>query len=114
MINLRTDNLDLNIVKATIEYIKLKERMIHPDGQFDNAQRWYPTDEQSCCSRIRQPTRSYPYSLMTHCRTKLHVANCYNISEEDISCMLKKSNLTKLFGFDTYIDKYITSKLGTK
>lgn len=52
-----------------------KDRKTHPVGQFDRKKRWLPdtTEECSCCAEIRYPSAAYPYSLMTHCRTKEHV-----------------------------------------
>jgi len=58
-------------------YKRRKNRDEHPDGTFDNKGRWYPSDAEKCecCKRIRPPSRRWPYSLMTHCRTKKHIEN---------------------------------------
>lgn len=52
-------------------YCELKERMIHPSGEFDDAGRWYSdnTDLISC----RTPSRAWPFSEMHACRTKKYV-----------------------------------------
>ena len=60
-----------------------QDRDEHPDGYWDKAGRWYPSEdeEQECCSRIRGPSRAYPYSLMKHCRSREHVA--YLVMQHD-------------------------------
>lgn len=52
-----------------------QSRAEHPDGKFDKAGRWYPSDEESqdCCDTVRSPSRGWPYSLMLHCRTRKHI-----------------------------------------
>jgi hypothetical protein len=59
---------------AAQKYIDLQDRRVHPGGKFDHAQRWKPDRELACCALIRSPSRAYPYSLMTHCRSLTHVA----------------------------------------
>jgi hypothetical protein len=58
-------------------YEARQDRREHPDGEFDKAGRWYPSDLErcECCNSIRYPSRSWPYSLLVHCRSKRHVAN---------------------------------------
>jgi len=75
--------------KAAIEYLQIKARYIHPNGKFDKAGRWYPDIMESCCEAVSQPTRSYPYALMLHCRTLKHIAHSYNIEESEIRYVLK-------------------------
>jgi hypothetical protein len=67
------------IQDAAQEWLDRRDRKAHPDGKFDNAGRFYPsTDERcDCCKDVRSPSRSYPYSYMTHCRSAEHVANLY-------------------------------------
>jgi hypothetical protein len=69
-------------LKTVVDKIfKLRsDRITHPHGKFDNAKRWYPSDEEKCdcCEYIRGPTRAFPFSYMTHCRTKKHVAALVN------------------------------------
>lgn len=56
-------------------YEAVRDRRIDPEGKFDNGGRWYPSDEEDCgVSRvIRSPSRSWPYSYLTACRTRKHV-----------------------------------------
>lgn len=76
---------------AAKEYQNRQERKTHPQGTFDKAGRWYPDEEEhcNCCNAIRSPSRAYPYSYMTHCRTKQHVANLYGVSVAEINAVLK-------------------------
>ena len=64
------------VVRAAVQYLRLQDREENPSGTFDDGGRWYPDagEAQQCCQGIRQPSRSYPYSLMTHCRSVEHVA----------------------------------------
>lgn len=61
-------------------------RESHPDGEFDSAGRWYPSDDEwrSCCANIRTPSRAFPHSLNTHCRGILHIARLYEIEPSDL------------------------------
>jgi hypothetical protein len=56
-------------------YENRKNRIEHPEGQFDTAGRWYPSarEDAGVTSRIRTPSRAYPYSYMAACRTLKHV-----------------------------------------
>lgn len=55
-------------------YADRHTRRVHPDGRFDDAGRWDPseTERQPCCDFVRGPSRQWPYSLMVHCRTRRH------------------------------------------
>ena len=74
------------IEKATQEYLDRQARAAHPDGRFDNGGRWYPSEDEECpcCSRIRNPSRRWPYSLNTHCRTLKHVAYLFDVNATDL------------------------------
>lgn len=79
---------------ATQTLVDRQTRRTHPDGKFDSAMRWFPSDSewQACCARIRYPSRAYPYSLLVHCRTATHVATLLGVNE----AKLKRSwNRTK-------------------
>lgn len=72
-------------------YISLKNRKTNPDGSFDRKGVWWPsaTERQPCCSKIRSPTRSYPYSLVKHCRTLEHVANTFGVDFDTVSKFMR-------------------------
>jgi len=59
-------------------------RRDNPDGKFDSAGRWYPEVLYGCCRDIRSPSRSYPYSYLTHCRTLKHLAIQYEIPIKEL------------------------------
>jgi hypothetical protein len=75
-------------------YTDRQARTTHPDGKFDNAGRWYPNDAewQSCCKVIRGPSRAYPYSYMTHCRTAGHIAHLCGVDIAELRREIKKQN----------------------
>lgn len=70
-----TSSTEVNFVYFIYE--GRKKRRFHPVGFFDAGGRWYPdkTEFCFCCERIRSPSRRFPYSLLTHCRSKAHVTN---------------------------------------
>ena len=72
--------------QAYEEYTARQDRVKHPDGKFDNGGRWYPSDEekQTCCHKVRSPSRRWPYSLMSHCRTLRHVAKLHGVTEGEL------------------------------
>jgi hypothetical protein len=70
-------------IQAAVLYVLRKRRIVHPDGTFDKAQRWDPSENEhcACCNPIRAPTRAWPYSYMTHCRTLVHTATLLQASD---------------------------------
>lgn len=65
-----------------MRFIARRDRAEHPSGDFDNAKRWWPDDDEDCdcCTYIRTPSRSWPHSLIVHCCTAEHVANLHGVS----------------------------------
>lgn len=61
---------------AARQYIARQAREEHPEGHFDTGGRWFPDQDERCfyCDLIRQPSRSWPYSLLIHARTMAHIA----------------------------------------
>jgi hypothetical protein len=57
-----------------------------PSGRTDNAGRWYPTPQErrACCDAVRPPSRTWPYSLYSHCCTVRHVAALYDLDERTL------------------------------
>lgn len=66
---------------AAAEFENIKNRKVRPKGRFDNGGRWYPdtTEVQPCCRNIRTPSRAFPLSLLTHCRSANHVATKFGV-----------------------------------
>jgi hypothetical protein len=63
---------------ALSQFIARGDRDEHPDGEFDQAKRWYP--KEACgplCHGYRSPSRAFPFSALLHCRTAAHVAGLY-------------------------------------
>ena len=97
----------MKYAKAVETYLKRQSRAEHPDGTFDNAKRWYPSDSehQDCCRYIRGPSRAFPYSYMTHCRSVGHVAALYGVRENVLRSLAR--NTEKIDGAD--IDQVATA-----
>ena len=81
-----TETTTTVLEQAARTFIDRRDRTAHPQGKFDNAGRWYPSESETCacCSSVRGPSRAYPYSYMTHCRTMAHVASLYGVSVADL------------------------------
>jgi hypothetical protein len=58
-------------------YTARKDRKSHPEGRTDNAGRWYPSERENADgdgSSTRSPSRAWPWSYMSRCRTRQHCA----------------------------------------
>tara|TARA_R110002020_G_scaffold247905_1_gene461937 strand:- start:272 stop:532 length:261 start_codon:yes stop_codon:yes gene_type:complete len=75
----------IEIKKEAIQevYQQLKNRAIHPSGEFDNGGRWYSSNQDLIS--VRTPSRAWPYSEMTACRTKKYVGKVW----EKFGCKTK-------------------------
>lgn len=80
------------VQQAAQTYRERQSRIQHPEGEFDSASRWYPSDQerQDCCDAIRSPSRRYPHSLNKHCRSLEHVSRLYSLTDR------QKAQLRKL------------------
>lgn len=80
------------VIAAAMQFLARRDRAEHPDGKFDNAQRWYPGsgERQNCCSHIRSPSRAHPYSNMTHCRTAEHIASMHGVDVTEVRRMARE------------------------
>jgi len=77
-------NVNEKLQIAAQEYVRRQNRTAHPDGETVRG-RWYPSDSERCdCCGVRSPSRSYPWSLMLHCRTAKHVATRYGVSRSEL------------------------------
>lgn len=94
----------MTLKEAVRIYCLRKERKDHPDGEFDKGGRFYPSDDEhrKCCDRVRSPSRSYPYSLMTHCRTITHIANLAEVSESELRKAIRKESPPQREGGEGY------------
>jgi hypothetical protein len=71
----------LAVGRAYAAWRALQDRAIHPDGEFDDKKRWYPSAEErcDCCSSVRSPSAAWPFSLIKHCRSVEHVAARFRV-----------------------------------
>ena len=56
-------------------YLARRDRRVNPEGDFDKAGRWSPSDRENAGgsgTQTRTPSRAWPYSYMVRCRTKEH------------------------------------------
>ena len=62
-------------------YLRRQARRINPEGYFDNARRWHPseTEKQACCDLICEHGRADRYSLKKHCRSMEHIAHLFDV-----------------------------------
>ncbi len=76
--------------QAVDTYIARQQRLSHPAGKWDGP-RWVPTAAESreCCQNIRPPSRQWPYSLMTHCRTLEHVCRLSGVDIREARAELR-------------------------
>ncbi|MDP9438450.1 MAG: hypothetical protein M3P49_06875 [Actinomycetota bacterium] len=70
---------EANALLAAAEYLARRDRLTHPEGEFDSGGRFYlyAREKQGCCAEIREPSLAHPYSYMVHARTLGHVASLY-------------------------------------
>lgn len=76
-------------------YFDRQARVQHPDGYFDGAGRWYPSDRerQHCCSKVRAPSRNYPYNHMIHCRTIAHISRLHGVDTVALRDVIARASL---------------------
>lgn len=72
------------VQEAAELYLARRDRMVHPDGEFDSGGRFYLSEYCECCSTIRTPSRRFPYSEMVHARTAIHCAHLLDVSPTDV------------------------------
>lgn len=97
--------------KAAVDFLMCRLGLRHPSGHKDSGGRWYPETEYDCCKSIRSPSRAFPWSYYTHCKSAIHIANEYGVSVEELKENLKKKNLPLLLGINEAIDAYVADKL---
>ena len=73
-------------------YQQLKNREIHPAGEFDNAGRFF-AKHADLFDSVREPSRAYPYSQMTSARALKNVKKLYD--------HFKPANLTEFIAMVT-------------
>ena len=68
-------------------YLDRVSRRAYAPGHFDRGGRWYPADGEwaGCCDGIRDPSLRWPYTLLRHCRTQVHVATLCCVDREALA-----------------------------
>ncbi len=69
------------LTEAAEVVLRRQLRILRPAGKYDNAGRWTPSDDewQECCASVRQPSRAYPFSYLSHCRTISHISRLHGV-----------------------------------
>jgi hypothetical protein len=86
-------------------WLSRQNRDSHPAGTFDNAGRWYPCKEErlDCCEGIRKPSRDYPFSLIQHCRSIVHVAALHGVTPKALRSRIAQDRVpAQRHGGDDY------------
>jgi hypothetical protein len=81
-------NEDLAAARA---YVARRDRTAHPAGHFDKARRFClnGSERGACCAAIREPSRAFPYSEMTHARSAEHVASLHGVEALSVKRLAK-------------------------
>ena len=81
----------LKIVRIADIYFRRKNREASPSGRWDG-KKWFPTERerQPCCEEVRRPTRSFPYSLLAHCKTIKHLAALHSVDEKRLRLYINR------------------------
>jgi len=66
-------------IDAGIDFSNRKARRTHPEGQFDNAMRFYAAERTEAVRTCRCPSRQWPYSEMQAARTAAHCAEVHGV-----------------------------------
>lgn len=80
--------------QIALVYHARKDRLTHPEGKFDNAHRWYPSDREDAgdvVGCVRSPSRAWPYSYMQRARTRKHVAHLAETQPEYFAALVAEA-----------------------
>lgn len=84
LIAARDDGALIPAVQALDTYELRKSRDEHPEGEFDNAGRWYPSARENCgvTRWARPPSQAWPYSYLIACRSLDHCERLYDADHD--------------------------------
>lgn len=71
-----TDTVSFTKEQIDLVYTSRKNRLTHPEGNFDKQGRWYPSENENSdnyTQRLRSPSKAYPYSYLLGARTRKHI-----------------------------------------
>jgi hypothetical protein len=84
-------------IAALARYERRQARIEHPQGDFDNAKRFYPTGpDADALGSVRSPSRGWPNSYNLACRSLPHCERLEGADHAVVLMMkreLKKANL---------------------
>ena len=89
--------------QAYARWLRRQARTEHPDGSFDNANRWEPSAEENCDNFtrwIRSPSRAWPNTYMKAARSLEHCEALNDVKHTDV-LLLRRAGL--LDGLDKHI-----------
>jgi hypothetical protein len=69
------------VIDAAQHAIKVREGRARPLTRRDRGGRVYLKEYFPCCAGIREPSRGYPRSYLSHARTVTHVAHQLDMQE---------------------------------
>ena len=79
-----------NAEAAALEYLLRRSRCSHPSGWFDKGGRWYPGESENLNTDMyRTPTRGYPYSYMSACRSLKHCIALFSADSKLVNKIIK-------------------------
>ena len=75
-------------------YRRRAARTEHPSGRFDADGRFWPDSSERClcCDAIRMPSRRWPYTLMLHVRSIVHIARLFGVNVSDLRSAVAIAN----------------------
>lgn len=88
----RDDKKAARLEAAAKSYIRRKNRVEHPEGEFEVNGCWYPSKKERCpvCGCVREPSGAWPYTLSQHCRSAEHMANKHGVLRVELLRVSKK------------------------
>ena len=86
--------MSLSLERAIETFLARKARKVHPEGSFDVAGRWEPSESEwrPCCRDIRRPSKRFPYSLNRHCRSAEHIAHLFEVDPSELRAAIRKAS----------------------
>jgi hypothetical protein len=71
------------VKQAALCYVRRRDRLEHPLGEFDNAGRWYPDPSEGLDTcRLRSPSRAWPFTYQRACRSLAHCMRLEGVPSE--------------------------------
>jgi hypothetical protein len=91
LIRSRRRSLPLWLQAEWLEDETIRRRSV-PYGRFDAAGCFWPDDvveRRSCCSKVQEPSRREPWTLLRHCYTLQHCAALVGAKEAEVRARVR-------------------------